>query len=49
MATKKLLGLEGGISATIGTADVGTIGGNLDVSGNASVLRTRFGAYKIIE
>ena len=24
-------------------------GGSIDVSGNASVLRTRFGAYKIIE
>ena len=37
MATKKLIGLDGGVPATIGTSDTATIGGSLAVTGNLDV------------
>lgn len=37
MATKKLIGLDGGVPGTIGTSDTATIGGNLNVTGNLDV------------
>ena len=37
MATKKLIGLDGGVPGTIGTSDTATIGGSLNVTGNLDV------------